>query len=524
MTPSLKAIVLQPMTAVIVSAVVAVGSVAYAVVVTTSKPEGSYVHPVMGQVVEQVSTTGEVKAAQAVDLSFQTSGRIASTHYDVGSHVASGAVLATLSSADQEAQLEQAKANLAMQKAKLQSIEKGATSQTIGLSQTGVANAKAALATAQAGLLQASDDAYLKADDAIHNRVDLFFTNSLTQNPTIGILLNDSQTQISLISGRVNIESTLTQWKAYEEQLQDSDPASVDPADVVATTKGYIQKVSDYLDLASKALTEVIPTTTITPATVQSYQASVATGRSNLSTALSALNAANTAYTNAQSGLSTASAQLSVTQTPASDSDVAAQEAVIAGAQAQVDLAQAQLGKAVIVAPIAGVITVDNANRGATANPGVPLISIISDSKFQIETDVSEADLAKVAVGDLASVALDAYQSDQPFSAHVIKIDPSANVDSGVAAYKVTLQFDQNDPRIKSGMSGSVVITTHTRQGVLTIPSTAIIRNGTSTQVLKRVGAGDSLVPVEVGISGGGSSEVVSGLSESDMVRSFGKQ
>jgi multidrug efflux pump subunit AcrA (membrane-fusion protein) len=138
---------------------------------------------------------------------------------------------------------------------------------------------------------------------------------------------------------------------------------------------------------------------------------------------------------------------------------------------------------------------------------------------------VSDADVAKIKVGDIASVTLDAYQSSAPFPAHVTEVDPAATMSNGVSAYKVTLQFDQNDPRIQAGMTGSTAIITKTDQDALSVPTSAIITEGSSTFVFVKSSSGDTQVPVTTGIqSAAGMTEILSGISATDDVRTFGSQ
>ena len=149
---------------------------------------------------------------------------------------------------------------------------------------------------------------------------------------------------------------------------------------------------------------------------------------------------------------------------------------------------------------------------------------MISDAQFQFEALVSQADLAKVKVGDIAAVELDAYESAAPLAAHVVAIDPAATVQNGASSYKVTLQFDANDSRIQAGLTGSVKITTQSKDNVISVPTSAIITQGTQHFVLREGTSGDEQVAVQTGISSvAGMTEVTSGLSASDRIRTFGQ-
>jgi HlyD family secretion protein len=514
---------LQPSVVIGAAAVIAVLGVGIAYLMTMGKPAEAYIIPTSGPIVEEVDTTGTVAAATSLDLSFQTGGQIAYAGPKVGTHVGAGTTLATLSGANLQAQLEQARAQLAAQQAQLAALQAGATPQAVGVSQTALTNAGNALTQAKQNIIQASQDGYVKSDDAIHNKVDQFFTNPRSATPTLNVNSTDSQLTISVQSGRVTIEGVLAGWKSYLAAL----PANSNIADISSietTTSANLMQVSAYLDQVAALLSSATPSNSIAAATLQTYQSNVATARSNISTAVSELNGAETAEQAAVSGVASAQSQLTLTQAPPTGNAVAAQQAAVAAAQASVDLALANLNNTVISAPISGTVTVNNAHIGETASVGTPVISMISDSKFQMDVYVSDADVAKIKVADTASVTLDAYQSGTPFPAHVTEVYPAATMQNGVSSYKVTLQFDDNDPRIQAGMTGSANITTQTHATALSIPTSAIITQGKATFVFVKSSGGDKEVPVTIGIqSAGGMTEILSGLSATDEIRSFGQ-
>ncbi len=513
---------LQPSVIITAAAVIAIISVAIAFILTDRKPAEAYVLPTQGQIVQEVDTTGTVTSADAIDLSFQTGGQVSYAGPAVGTHVGAGTTLAALSGADLRAQLEQAQAGLAAQKAQLASLQAGASTQTVALSQTSVTNAQNALRQAKQNILQAAQDGYVKADDAIHNKVDQFFNNPHGATPTLNISSNNSQLVISAQTGRVTMEQVLSTWQS-QLPAASADPSTVDISSLESETSNNLAQVSSYLDQIAALLSSASPSTAVPAAALQAYETNVAAARANISAAIAELNTSETALLTAQSGLATAQAQLTVTQAPPTQNAVDAQTAAVAAAQANVDLAQAQLNKTVISAPISGTITVNNVHIGETASMGSPVISMISDSKFQMDTFVSEADLAKVKVGDVAQITLDAYQSSAPFPAHVISIDPAATINGGVSSYKVTVQFDSNDSRIQAGMTGSAHITTATESSALSVPTSAIITEGSSTFVFIQSSGGDKEVPVTTGIASvNGMTEIRSGIAPTDQVRTFG--
>ncbi len=100
----------------------------------------------------------------------------------------------------------------------------------------------------------------------------------------------------------------------------------------------------------------------------------------------------------------------------------------IAAQEARVLKAKGELLKHKIYAPISGTLTAVDAKVGEFASAADPLIGIISDSSFEIESNVPEADIAKVRKGNVAKITLDAYGSDTLFEGFVSSIDPAETI------------------------------------------------------------------------------------------------
>ncbi len=490
------------------AAVVAVLASAVVFVLSIKKPASAYTEASSGSLVEEVDTTGSVKAAEAIDLSFERSGQIGSVNAKVGSMVAQGQVLASLSAGDVSASLEQARAALQVEQARLDAVKAGTRPEDIAVSQV-------AVSAAQASVSQAMQDAYIKADDAIRNKVDQFFDSPRSVSPRLNINIGDSQAALDIESGRPAMEVLLKSWQS-DSGISASGAASAPNSASIASAKNNIAAVSAYLDKVAYGLSKLTSSAQLSASTIQTYQANIATARNAVSGSLAALNAANNTLLTVQS-------QLALKQAGATPQDIEAQTAEVARAAANVHAAEAETAKSVIRAPIGGVITRNDAHAGATAAPGVALISMNSTAHFAVEAYVSEADFAKIAIGDEVSVYLDAYQNAAPFAAHVTAIDPAATVVNGVASYKVTAQFDSDDQQIKAGLTANLHIIAAKKDSALKVPTSAIIRKGNALFVLKQNGKSDDLVPVTIGLaSSDGFTEIISGISAGDSVRSFG--
>ena len=133
-----------------------------------------------------------------------------------------------------------------------------------------------------------------------------------------------------------------------------------------------------------------------------------------------------------------------------------------------------------------------------------------------------EADIAKVSVGNTSIVTLDAYGRDVVFEAKVVAIDPAETIVDGVATYKVTFQFIEDDERIKSGMTANIDITSDNRENVIAVPQRSIIRKNGDKFVRILDGNNVKEIKVETGLYGSdGNIEIIRGINEGDKVITF---
>jgi HlyD family secretion protein len=158
---------------------------------------------------------------------------------------------------------------------------------------------------------------------------------------------------------------------------------------------------------------------------------------------------------------------------------------------------------------------------------GSSAFSVQSDGQYKIEAFVPEADIAKVSLKDSADVTLDAYGADTHFPATVTLIDPAETVLEGVPTYKVTLQFNLPDARIRSGMTANTDIMTAEADNVVSVPSRAILddKGAKSVRILNADGITFTTVPVTVGIKGSdGTTQIISGIAAGQKIVTYVKQ
>lgn len=141
----------------------------------------------------------------------------------------------------------------------------------------------------------------------------------------------------------------------------------------------------------------------------------------------------------------------------------------------------------------------------------------LSESSVQASINLSEIDVVKVKPSQKVTLTLDALP-DKTFTGKVLSINTDGSVSSGVTTYPATISFDSTVSTIYPNMAVSAKIITDIRSGALLIPSTAIIQSNGQSSVRLMKGKDVAIIPVEVGASNDSQTEMISGLSEGDVI------
>jgi HlyD family secretion protein len=207
----------------------------------------------------------------------------------------------------------------------------------------------------------------------------------------------------------------------------------------------------------------------------------------------------------------------------------------IAAAQANVDAAQATLNMSRIIAPIDGTVTQAGSlpgdlvgeNQGSSANAaagaaqnsgssqsgsggvastGQTAFRIDNLSTLLVDVDVSEVDINNVAVGQPATLSLDAIPG-KTFHGTVQSVSQAGDNSSGSVNFTVTVQLTDADPQVKPSMTAAVTIVVQQVKGQLVVPNRAvrlvdaqrvvyILENGRPKQVQITLGASSDTLSV----------------------------
>jgi HlyD family secretion protein len=152
-------------------------------------------------------------------------------------------------------------------------------------------------------------------------------------------------------------------------------------------------------------------------------------------------------------------------------------EASVAQHEAQLKSARINLGYTDIVSPVDGTVVSRNVTQGQTvaASFQTPTLFLIATdlTKMQVDTNVSESDIGRVAVGNMALFTVTAFP-DRQFKGVVEQVRQAPQTVQNVVTYDVVVAVPNADLALKPGMTASMRIVTSQMDGVLRVPDQAL--------------------------------------------------
>jgi len=202
-------------------------------------------------------------------------------------------------------------------------------------------------------------------------------------------------------------------------------------------------------------------------------------------------------------------------------------ELQVDGAKAALDIAKlelakarVELGKAIITASFDGIVADIYINEGqqlSSMTYANPAICLLDPSEIKMNGVIDEIDISKVKLGQEADIILDALP-DKEVRGRVTFISQAGTIQTGVVSYKTIITLENPDEELRDGMSATAEIILDRHENVLLIPNRAIQGSWDSPWVEVLANEQVEQRRVELGLSDGVKTEVLSGLEEGESV------
>ncbi|ATW25955.1 efflux RND transporter periplasmic adaptor subunit [Candidatus Formimonas warabiya] len=183
-------------------------------------------------------------------------------------------------------------------------------------------------------------------------------------------------------------------------------------------------------------------------------------------------------------------------------------------ASASVQLIEAQLANTVIKSPVDGIVSARNIEVGEIAGQSA-VMTIVDIEKVKVETNVTEAEVNKLSLGQKLDVRVSAV-GDQPFSGTIRTISPAA--DSQVSTFPISVEILNPQHQLKPGMFAEIKLALETKKGVPVIPKQAVIDSGDMKYVFVIKDKKAIQTEIKTGVEDDTRVEVVSGLTAGDAI------
>jgi RND family efflux transporter MFP subunit len=243
----------------------------------------------------------------------------------------------------------------------------------------------------------------------------------------------------------------------------------------------------------------------------------------------------------AQAGLTASVAQIQtkLARKMAAEADLRVADSRIAVATAEVDRLGALVGFGSLKAPFDGVITKRWLDPGAMVkDTSTPLLTIMRTDKVRVILDVPERDVPLIRAqgstspevrGNLVVLRIPALKDAVPRGEFPGNVTLTASaLDPTSRTMRVEIHLDNKSQYLRPQMTGMATIRLGERLNVLTIPSSALVRDGNRIMVyyLAKLTGGPPNGPrgvvrkveVEIGLDDGVRVEIQKGLSGTEQV------
>ena len=421
----------------------------------TGTPQYTLSRAHIGNIVQTVTGTGQVSAANQLDLTSQVSGMIKSINVRVGQQVHTGDLVATIDPTNALNSLNSARLSLAKlteaPKTTSLSDAQNSVDQSYGTAFNAVSNAFITLQTVIPGL---NTLLYGQATFLSDQQSSFLTPTGQADRLKAGVDFDKANAQYT---------NVLAEYKALTHQ---SATSTINQA--LSDTYSLMKSVANALLDTQNAITFITtsqPTYQVKDA--GTAQASVITWLNSVNNDVSSLLGAQTSIATAENSLT----NLIVGTDPLD----------IQSAQLSLNQAEQTYANYFIRAPFDGIVGRIPVNVYGQAGASTVMATIIGNQKIAT-LSLNEIDAASVKTGDPVAVTFDAINN---FTATgtVSEVDLVGTVSSGVVTYTVKVAINTPDDRINPGMSVNAVITTNEIDNVLVVPVAAIKTQGNQNYV-----------------------------------------
>ncbi len=488
--------------------------------------DGTYTQVVeveRGNLSSSLSVVGSLEAVQSADLGFtemSETAKLLSLEVQTGQTVAAGDLLATIDAAPYQQAVDEARSDLRAAEEALADLQTPPTAVAIAQAEVAVAAAQHTLEQARADLADLAAPDLTSLEEAVRDAQD-----------TLAVLELEAELaeRDSLAKSERDLAYAVAWYQLHIAQLEE----------LVAAKKANLEQVEnitydqEQLAEAQADLATVQAERELARRARDAERAAAQAALAEAEEALAEARAGGDELDLAQAGLAVREAEvaLEAAQEDRAELEEAADPTDVAAARAEVDArrlavsdAEAALAGTQLVAPFDGTVLEVYVAGGDPVDSSTSIVTVANLESFEVVASVDETTIRQVSAGQEADISFDAYPS-QVFEGEVLSVPLQGTLQGDVTVYEVPLSLagaEAEALNLLVGMTANVEIQVGQATDALLVPAMALQRANGGYEVLvpNTVDpAGEpETVPVQVGLSDGTYTQVVKGLNAGDQV------
>ncbi|MGM0493833.1 MAG: efflux RND transporter periplasmic adaptor subunit [Armatimonadota bacterium] len=470
---------------------------------------------------ETLEVTGTAEASDEVDVVAEASGKVARVYADVGDYVRRGSTLARVDTQVAAAQRDQAAASVQSARAALNQA-RDALRLTDDTTASSVRQAEVGVATAQERLQQARASARL-VESQVNSAIEQARTAVSSAETRLAEVRAGARDQ-----ERRQAEAQVRQAKAAldlaeqtfqrHRRLLEGGVIAEQQFDQVRTEYEVAQQnyeqAREQLSLVEEgARSEQVRLAELNVEQARQQLAQAEANRTQVEVAQQDVRAAEEGVRQAREQLNAAGANRG--QVQVQERQVASAQAGVEQAQAGERVSSVQLSKHSVSSPISGLVAARMVDAGEGAMPGTPVMRIVNIDPIRVDAVLSQLDVERVSVGDVALVQVDGIDG-RDFRGTITSLEPQAVAES--RNYVARIEVSNPGGVVKPGMFARVSVLLGSREDVVVVTRDALVERDHVREVYVVVDGVVEVREVEVGVIEGNLTEITDGVREGETI------
>lgn len=381
-----------------------------------------------------LSLVGEVTSKNEVTVKTEVSGQVMGVYAKVGKFLNKNTVIAEIENSSLYEAVLSARANVESKEATLQKTQKGSRDEQMFILELKLNQADNSLKEAKKSTINTLQSVYAVSDDTIRGKVDQFFDNPGSSNPTLSFILANSQLKINIEFNRFVIGKNLEIWSEDLSDINIDDNLFV----LLNKAEQNLIEIRGFLDDTALAVNSLAPNSNLTQTTISTWQSAVSVGRVNINTSLSNVSSVRDNLNNKITAYNIAKKQQEEGLAGGREEDVFTAERELDQAKSTLKQAQLNFEKTIIKSPITGILNSIDIKNGDFVSAFEPIGIVSNNNALEITTFITEDD------ADFIKIGAEAFIEDT-VKGTVYEIAPTLDKNTKKLEIKIAIEDTKTD-------------------------------------------------------------------------------